>query len=777
METFNKIFREKRARFCLLLLCFACFPGLFGSCSRSGGDASKPQREKILSALQLNNEKYTIGGETGTASLRFARETMPKARFKEMSYPVDLYLALETKKIDAVVYDRPPLDYVAAARSEFAVLPEDIGIGHLAVVAPLRHEALIEQVNEFIKTYRADGTYDEMYRRWILTKNGKMPNIAEAEQPTQTLVIGTDCQNEPMNFMGEGGQLSGFDIEFIKRLALFLNAKVEIKLISYEGLFVAAASGKIDLAVAAMDATEERRESVLFSEDYIDNPIAVMIRKEDSANEDGGITDFSQLYEKRIGVMAGSVFDDAAKKHLPSSIPVYLNSVNDMVLALETKKIDAFIMDEPQFPSIAREKPHFKRLPRTLDPCDYAILFAKENHELRDAISEQLIAMKRDGTIDKLEKKWFHGDVSEQIMTPLEGEFPAGTLRFATVSASEPMSFVRDNEIVGYDIECAQQAAARLGYRAEPLVMEWNAYLEAIVAGKVDFGIGSTAVTEERKQKMLFSEPNYRGGVIIVVRKSEADETQTARDWRHWFSRTGEELGDSFERTFLRENRWKLILEGLKVTVLITVLSALFGTVLAFGVCALRRSTNFCCRILGKFCIALMQGMPILVILMILYYVVFARVEIGAVTVAVIGFSLNFSVYVGEMMRSALDGIPKGQYEAAMALGFNRFTAFRKIIFPQMLRRILPLYRGEFISMLKMTSIVGYIAIQDLTKMSDIIRSRTYEAFFPLIATAVIYFIVAHLLTMILSGVEYRLDPKNRRRRTSGKAARKGVTS
>lgn len=91
------------------------------------------------------------------------------------------------------------------------------------------------------------------------------------------------------------------------------------------------------------------------------------------------------------------------------------------------------------------------------------------------------------------------------------------------------------------------------------------------------------------------------------------------------------------------------------------------------------------------------------------------------------------------------------------------------MILPQLLRRVLPVYKGEFISMLKMTSIVGYIAIQDLTKMSDLIRSRTYEAFFPLIATAVIYFLIAHLLASWLSLLEFRLDPRKRRAAKGGR--------
>jgi len=120
------------------------------------------------------------------------------------------------------------------------------------------------------------------------------------------------------------------------------------------------------------------------------------------------------------------------------------------------------------------------------------------------------------------------------------------------------------------------------------------------------------------------------------------------------------------------------------------------------------------------------------------------------------------------MMRTGIDAVDKGQHEAAYAIGFNRFQVFEMITFPQAARHVLPVFKGEFISMLKMTSVVGYIAIQDLTKISDIIRSRTYEAFFPLIATALIYFVMAYAMAWLLSRVEIRVDPKRRKRVVKG---------
>jgi polar amino acid transport system substrate-binding protein len=153
---------------------------------------------------------------------------------------------------------------------------------------------------------------------------------------------------------------------------------------------------------------------------------------------------------------------------------------------------------------------------------------------------------------------------------------------------------------------------------------------------------------------------------------------------------------------------------------------------------------------------------------MILYYIIFAKVEINPVLVAVLGFSINFAAYSSEIFRTAIDATDKGQIEAAYALGFSKHASFLKVTLPQALRHILPIFKGEFISMVKMTSVVGYIAIQDLTKMSDIIRSCTFDAFFPLFVTAFIYFIVTYLFIIVLGKIELNIDPKRRKRVVKG---------
>jgi polar amino acid transport system substrate-binding protein len=221
-------------------------------------------------------------------------------------------------------------------------------------------------------------------------------------------------------------------------------------------------------------------------------------------------------------------------------------------------------------------------------------------------------------------------------------------------------------------------------------------------------------------------------------------------------------IAASFQSNLIHENRYLLILDGLKTTVLISVLATIFGTLLGGLICYMRMAKSALLNLPAKLYIAVLRGTPVVVLLMLIFYVVFAAVNISPVLVAVVAFGLNFAAYVAEIYRSGIESIDRGQTEAGISLGFTRVSTFLHIVLPQTVRRVLPVYKGEFISLVKMTSIVGYIAVQDLTKASDIIRSRTFDAFFPLVMVAILYFLISWLLMQSLGYVERLTDPKLR---------------
>ncbi len=210
---------------------------------------------------------------------------------------------------------------------------------------------------------------------------------------------------------------------------------------------------------------------------------------------------------------------------------------------------------------------------------------------------------------------------------------------------------------------------------------------------------------------------------------------------------------ESFYDNLIAEDRYRMILDGLQVTLLITLCAALLGTLLGGLVCWMRMSRHRWLQQVAKVYIDLMRGTPVLVLLMLMYYVVMAPLDATGIVVAVVTFAMNTAAYISEMLRTSIQGIDRGQTEAGLALGFTPRQTFFKIVLPQVVKAVMPVYQGEVISLLKGTSIVGYIAVADMTRASDLIRSRTFDAFFPLILTAIIYFLMAWLIGLLLQSL------------------------
>ena len=213
---------------------------------------------------------------------------------------------------------------------------------------------------------------------------------------------------------------------------------------------------------------------------------------------------------------------------------------------------------------------------------------------------------------------------------------------------------------------------------------------------------------------------------------------------------------ESFKNNLIAEDRYQMILDGLQVTLIITLCATVLGTILGGVVCWMRMNRRAWLRQTAKVYIDLMRGTPVLVLLMLMYYVVMAPMDATGIVVAIVTFSLNTAAYISEMLRTTIQGIDRGQTEAGLALGYTQRQTFFRIVLPQVIRAVMPVYQGEVVSLLKGTSIVGYIAVNDMTRASDLIRSRTFDAFFPLIVTAIIYFFMAWLIGVLLMSLVQR---------------------
>ena len=494
------------------------------------------------------------------------------------------------------------------------------------------------------------------------------------------------------------------------------------------------------------------------------NAIAQLDKQSPSATKQ--LSAIDDIKDKKIGVLLGSVHDTYAHKKYPNAVVMQYKSPSDLILGVKTEKVDVGLYVNELLLDRLRDDANLGVVGEILEIHPVAYGFNKNNPELRERFNKFFKELKGSGVYDDMLDRWIKK--GETKMPKIDTPNINGELRVGHVSDSGlPFVTVKDNEPIGLNIELTKRFAASQGKSIRFDDMEFGSIIPALIAGKIDFVGMTLMVTEERKTKIDFADPFYQIGMRAFALKKNIAAYNNSLEGESVISSPLQGFVDSFNSNIIQEKRYLLLWDGLKTTVIISILATLFGTLLGSVICFLRMSKNKLLNIPAKIYISILRGTPVLVILMLIFYVVFGSVDINPIVVAVIAFGMNFGAYAAEIFRSGIDGIDKGQMEAGIAMGFNKVKTFIYVVLPQTVRRILPIYKGEFISLVKMTSIVGYIAVQDLTKASDIIRSRTFDAFFPLIMIAILYFLISWVLMQSLDYVEKITDPKYKRQSRS----------
>ena len=284
--------------------------------------------------------------------------------------------------------------------------------------------------------------------------------------------------------------------------------------------------------------------------------------------------------------------------------------------------------------------------------------------------------------------------------------------------------------------------------------MEFDSIITAVQSGKAMVGVAGMSVTPDRLKNIDFTDSYTTSKQVIIVKDPEAKVEHVS-------------FSEKFKDNFIVEGRWQYIVKGLGNTLIITLLAIIIGCVFGFLIAVVRTShdKNGSLKVLNAICklyLTIIRGTPVMVQLLIIYYVIFASVNTSKILVAVIAFGINSAAYVAEVVRSGIMSVDNGQFEAGRSLGLNYRQTMMLIILPQAIKNILPALGNEFISLLKETSISGYIGLMDLTKGGDIVRSITYEAFLPLIAVALIYLVIVMILSFGVNRLERRLKKNER---------------
>lgn len=479
---------------------------------------------------------------------------------------------------------------------------------------------------------------------------------------------------------------------------------------------------------------------------------------EKERNASLNLSDIRDLDGKDVAVAVGTVHDRHLSAHYPEIAIKHLESNLDLGLAVKTGQATAALLDYYLARKIVENNPELDILQKDVFAEEMGMIFNRDDHVLPEQFNAFLKEIQRNGVYDEILDRWLDG-TKDTRLPDLPENGGNGVLRIGVTGIIEPFNFIQDRELVGIDIELAKRFAAFIGRKPEMSAMTFTGLLSATSSGKVDMACSGITINEERKKMLAFSEPYFKSGAALIALKKNmaahaGEETEVRRQGFLQSVKT------SLVSNLIEENRYLIILDGLKITCMISILAGLLGTLLGGVFCAARMSGNALLRTGTNTVTFLLKGTPVVVLLMIAYYVIFASVEVDPITVAVVAFGANFGACVSEMFHSAVRSVGKGQVEAGIAMGFTPFRAFLYITLPQAIRHVLPLYKDGFNSMVKMTSVVGYVAVQDLTKAGDIIRSRTFDAFFPLILVAVLYFVLAYTLTFFLELISRKFNYK-----------------
>lgn len=478
------------------------------------------------------------------------------------------------------------------------------------------------------------------------------------------------------------------------------------------------------------------------------------------------ITDTGDLKGAVIGVQLGTTSDVLASELERKGDGTRVERFNksaDAIQALKQGKIDCMVEDEQPAKAFLRLNPDLKILPDEFGSSSLAICVAKENVDLLRDINAAISLLKREGVVDSIVRR--HIDRGIAVAYETERDLPKhqnlsrnhqdssssdkGKIRFSTNAAFEPFEYYDDGKIVGIDIDVARAICDVLGKELELIDMEFDAVITSVQTGKADAGIAGITVTPERKKNIGFTD-SYTDvkQVIIVGGESAAAPRQT--------------FIDKFKACFVTGNRYQYLLTGLGNTLVITffaiLLSLALGTLIAIVRATHDRNGNH--RILNLVCqvyLTVIRGTPTMVQLLIIYYVVFASANVDKIFVAIVAFGLNSAAYISEVIRSGIMSVDKGQVEAGRSLGLSYSQTMRLVILPQAFKNVLPALGNELITLLKETSISGYIGLVDLTKGSDIIRSITYDAMMPLGVVAAVYLCIVLALAAGVSRLEKRL--------------------
>lgn len=475
------------------------------------------------------------------------------------------------------------------------------------------------------------------------------------------------------------------------------------------------------------------------------------------AKDLSGVNGIEDLKGHSVAVSMGSSYDLMLSDI--GGIDVIRIGLGELLVAVEKGRAEFCIIDQYQAAMLNMESRGLEIRFRNILKGTAGAGFRKEDSLLCNQFNGYLNGIRGSGEYDRWLDEWKSASDSmayASFQVPVHDKQPGGRALHVGITINYPYLFLKDNRLTGIEVDLFNRFCERMGYAVDYEIYDFSALIPALNSGKIDVILSHMRRTEERARQVLFSDAYIEGGGAAVCRSADGKAVGVRAGFL-------ERMKESFRNNLVEERRWKLMVDGLWVTIRISILSILSAVMIGIAMCRLRMSRMRVVNLPAKILIDILRGIPLLVVLMLMFYVIFASSRMTGTLVTVMSFGVYYGAYFSEVFRSGMMGVDRGQWEAGYALGLRKIQTFYKVVLPQALSRIIPVLKGEVIALIKMTSVVGYVAVIDLTKASDIIRSRTLDAFFPLILVSAVYLLLSWLAGCGLGLMEHRINPKSRK--------------
>ncbi|MBQ4232242.1 MAG: transporter substrate-binding domain-containing protein [Lachnospiraceae bacterium] len=445
-----------------------------------------------------------------------------------------------------------------------------------------------------------------------------------------------------------------------------------------------------------------------------------------------------------VGIVDGYIYEDIAKRKLPKAEIKHFSTREYAYKALVSGVISGVLDDEPIIRAVTRGTDAVDAIDGYIEPADYAFIFPKNDKcdTIRKRFDSYVELLQGNGATEGLDEKWF-GNKTTNKQSMDVSKLPAtnGTLEFAFDGENVPFEYMSAGQVVGFEIDILYGFCQKYGYGLKLNQVPFNDMLNGVESGTYDIACSAITVTDERSERFNFSRPCYTGGATICVR-TDAVTSSDANESRGVIGHV--------KSTFIEEDRYILIIKGVLTTILIVFVSVFIGNPLGYIFFILSRRSNIVVRGIVRAIIWFVHVTPAIMIIMLLYYKYYRDLYIGGVLAAIVGFTLAFSNEIYRMVERYSGMIDDGEFEKNYRLWFSKSSEFFNTLMKNYGKEMITDFKSIVVRLIKATAVVGYIAVDDMTRTFDLIRKDSLEITLPLVTTMILYILIIVIVTKLL---------------------------